>query len=94
MFGINVTYTMKPGKRDAFLQQVAASGAHQAVRQEEGCLQYDYFISVEDPDRLLLVEKWTSRGAQQVHMTQPHMDQIRAIKEACAVDAVLESYEL
>lgn len=85
---------MKPGKRDAFLQQVAASGAHQAVRQEEGCLQYDYFISVEDPDRLLLVEKWTSRGAQQVHMTQPHMDQIRAIKEACAVDAVLESYEL
>lgn len=94
MFGINVTYTMKPGKRETFLRQVAACGALQAVRREEGCLQYEYFNSVENQDRLLLVEKWTSRDAQQIHMTQPHMSQIIALKEACATDAVLETYEL
>ena len=41
MYGINVIYTMKPGKREEFLAGVTASGAQAAVRGEEGCLQYD-----------------------------------------------------
>lgn len=39
MYGINVIYTMKSGKREEFLAGVAASGAQAAVRGEEGCLQ-------------------------------------------------------
>ena len=94
MFGINVTYTMKPGKREPFLAEIASCGAQEAVRKEKGCLQYDYFLCVEDPDKLLLVEKWTSREAQQVHMTQPHMAQIAAIKERYALETTLEKYDL
>ena len=37
MYGINVIYTMKSGKREEFLAGVAASGAQAAVRGEEGC---------------------------------------------------------
>ena len=55
MYGINVIYTMKPGKREEFLAGVTASGAQAAVRGEEGCLQYDYFTSVDNPDKLLLL---------------------------------------
>ena len=32
MYGINVIYTMKSGKREEFLAGVAASGAQAAVR--------------------------------------------------------------
>ena len=42
MYGINVIYTMKPGKREEFLAGVTASGAQAAVRGEEGCLQKQY----------------------------------------------------
>ena len=41
MYGINVIYTMKPGKREEFLAGVTASGAQAAVRGEEGCLAVD-----------------------------------------------------
>ena len=40
-----VTYTAKPGQRDAFLRAVLQSGVPETVRQEDGCLRYDYFLS-------------------------------------------------
>ena len=94
MYGINVIYTMKPGKREEFLAGVAASGAQAAVRGEEGCLQYDYFTSVDDPDKLLLLEKWTTREAQKVHTGQPHMALIQEAKDRYAADTILETYDL
>ena len=85
MYGINVIYTMKPGKREEFLAGVTASGAQAAVRGEEGCLQYDYFTSVDNPDKLLLLEKWTTREAQKVHMGQPHRHYRKGSYPPCQV---------
>lgn len=94
MLGVNVIYTMKPGMREQFLKEIAQSGAQEAVRKENGCIQYDYYRSVDDPDRLLLLEKWTDREAQKVHMTQPHMVTMAEIKDRCATDnTVLEFYD-
>ena len=69
-FILNVTYTMKPGLRAEFLREVSEHGIQKAVLAEEGCLQYQYFEAVDEPDKLLLVERWTERKAQEVHMTQ------------------------
>ena len=93
MLGVNVVYTMKPGMRAQFLEEVAACGAQEAVRRESGCLQYDYFLSVDDPDKLLLVERWTERTAQEVHMTQPHMVPLKEIKERCVADSLVEKFD-
>ena len=94
MLGVNVIYTMKPGMREQFLKEIAQSGAQEAVRKENGCIQYDYYRSVDDPDRLLLLEKWTDREAQKIHMTQPHMVTMAEIKDRCATDnPVLEFYD-
>lgn len=94
MLGVNVTYIMKPGMRKEFLAAIAACGAQEAVRKENGCIQYDYFLPVGDEDKLLLVEKWTTAEAQKVHLDQPHMAQVREIKERYALDTKLEFYEL
>ena len=93
-FGLNVTYLLKPGKREEFLAAVAQSGVQEDIRREEGCLQDDCFLSVEDGDKLLLVEKWTSREAQQIHMTQPHMARLMAAKEQYVETVTLETYDL
>ena len=53
--------------------EAAALEFQKAVLAEEGCLQYQYFEAVDEPDKLLLVERWTERKAQEVHMTRPHM---------------------
>ena len=52
MLGINATYRMRPGGRAAFLREVAACGLLEAVRQEQGCRRYDYFLPLDDPDSL------------------------------------------
>ena len=76
-----VTYHAKPGMRETFLRALAARGLPDAVRAEAGCLQYDYFLSIENADEILLMERWESAEAQQIHLRQPHMAQVRELKE-------------
>jgi len=94
MFGLNVTYIMKPGKAGELLEALAASGVQEEIRAEEGCLQYDFFLPADGSDKVLLMEKWVSREAQQLHLTQPHMEKVRTIKPLYVLDTVLETYDL
>ena len=91
MLGINVTYTMKPGMRDTFLKEVRDQGILDAVRGEEGCVQYAYYLPAEEDGTLLLVECWRDRAAQQVHLTTPHMARLGKIKEQCVISTKLVS---
>ena len=51
------------------------------VRREEGCLRYDYYFKSWDEDTVLLFEEWESKKHQEVHLTQPHIADLKAIKE-------------
>ena len=92
--GINVIYNMKPGKREEFLAAAAELNLREAVRGENGCLQYDYFCAAADPDQLLLVEKWSDAKAQEIHLTQPHMAHMPELKERFVRETVIEKYEI
>ena len=76
-----VTYTAKPGQREAFLRSVAESGAVAKIRAEDGCLGYAYYRAVDDPDVVLLVEAWASAEQQTRHLAQPHMADIMGAME-------------
>jgi quinol monooxygenase YgiN len=39
-----------------------------AVQAEEGCEQYEIFQSCQDPDTLVLLERWTTPEDLDVHM--------------------------
>lgn len=91
MLLLNVTYTMKPGMRDTFLKEVQAQGILDAVRQEDGCLQYAYYLPAQEDNTLMLVERWRDRAAQQVHLTTPHMVALAKIKADCVVDTQIVS---
>lgn len=89
MFTIYVKYTCLPGKREAYVERVKAEGILAAIRAEDGCVKYDYYFSQEDPNEILLIEQWESKQHQQVHLTQPHMDALRAMKATYISDTVL-----
>ena len=40
---------------------------HAEVRKEPGCEQFDLFQNTEDPDKLLLVERWTDEASLAGH---------------------------
>ena len=91
MLLIQVTYTMRPGQRDAFVRKIRESGILDAIRGEDGCLGYSYYLPEEEDGTLLLVEKWTEAQAQKAHLETPHMKQMAAFKPEYVADTKLIS---
>jgi len=54
-----------PGRSAEFIR--AFKERCDAVRKEPGCEQYEIFQSVEDPDRLVLLERWRDQAALDEH---------------------------
>lgn len=77
---LHVTYRCLPGKAMEFVQVLREAGLPQTVRQEDGCLQYDYHLSCEQDDCVVLLERWRDRQALQRHSGQPHMAEIARAK--------------
>ncbi|MBQ0037694.1 MAG: antibiotic biosynthesis monooxygenase [Clostridiales bacterium] len=81
-----VKYTAKPGMRERFVRTLVEKGIVTAIRNEAGCICYDYYFSAQDENVVLLVEKWESAEHQRVHMTQPHMAEVKTVKEQFVAD--------
>ena len=94
MYTIYVVFKCFPGKREAFVEAVKREGIRAAVRAEEGCLRYDYYFSEADENELLLIEAWETKRHQEVHITQPHMARLRAMKEDYIKSTTLGEFEL
>lgn len=80
MYTIYVKFQCLPQKREAFIEKMKQTGVLDAIRAEDGCLKYDYYLSEKDPAELLLVEQWETKQHQQIHMTQPHMALLKEFK--------------
>lgn len=76
-----VTYQTIPGLRSAFHQTILREGLQEASRRETGNLAYDYFLSVDHPDELLLVEKWKDQESLDLHRTLPHFLRLKELKD-------------
>ena len=90
---LHVYYRCKNGAAEEFVRAIKESGAQDLVRAEDGCIQYDYHLSLEEHDTVVLLEKWRDCDALAAHMQQPHMATIKELKERYALDTVLERYE-
>ena len=90
---LHCTYTCKSGMAGPFVKALKDSGAQESVRAEDGCLQYDYHISCEAPDTVVLLEQWRDAAALEQHQKQPHMETIRALKADYVTNMKLERFE-
>ena len=94
MYTIYVKFECLPNKREAFIEKVKETGVLDAIRAENGCIRYDYYLSEKDPNELLLIEQWESKSHQQIHIEQPHMDTLRGFKGDYITNTVLGEIEL
>ncbi|HEY1425126.1 MAG TPA: antibiotic biosynthesis monooxygenase family protein [Caulobacteraceae bacterium] len=60
-----ITLNAAPGKGAEFAE--ALRGRCQEVMREPGCLQFEVFRSVLDPDKLTLLELWEDEAALAAH---------------------------
>ena len=94
MYSIYVTFKCHDGKREAFVERMKSEGVLRAVREEDGCIRYDYYLSEKDPNELLLIEQWESKKHQQIHIEQPHMAKLRSFKDEYIINSLLGEVEL
>ena len=94
MYRIYVKFECQDGKREAFAKAVKETGILAAIRAEDGCHQYDYYFSAEKKNELLLIEAWETKKHQEVHMTQPHMEQLRALNAEHICSVTLGEFEV
>lgn len=92
MIVLNVSYKCKPEMREAFLEAIMAEGIDVACRNEEGNIKYDYYMSTEDENEMLLVEKWRDADVLATHMEQLHFKRLGELKNEFVEDTVIEKY--
>lgn len=61
-----ITFTAAPGRGNDLAAAFKARCA-EVTQQEHGCEQYEIFQGVADPDRLILMELWTTQADLDTH---------------------------
>ena len=72
-----VTMEAAPGKREEL--KAAFAAVCPSVREVPGCEQYEVFQSIENPDRLVMIERWTSREALRTHGSPREAELVREL---------------
>lgn len=73
MLILNVTYKVKPGKRDEFFEKLEEKEVGDKSKAEKGNEKYEYFFSREDEDLIFLVEHWADEEAFNTHCGTSHL---------------------
>ena len=81
-----VKYQTKLNKRKDFVKEVISSGVLEEIRQEDGCISYDYYFDAVYTAGGLRVDQWQSNGQQQLHLRSEHMHILKEIKEKYVLD--------
>lgn len=89
---IHLYYTGSGGSARQFAQDMVNSGVAERVRAQPGNLQYDYFFPMEDPETVLLIDRWTDRQALDLHHKSEMMKEIALLREKYRLRLRVERY--
>ena len=89
---VNLRYTGTDGNARKFAEEMTSSGTVAAIRSEEGNLRYEYYIPLEDPETVLLIDSWADQKAIDVHHASPMMKTIAALREKYDLHMTVERY--
>ncbi len=81
MITVNIYYSGSNGCARKFAQEMEESGTADLIRAEEGNLRYEYFLPVNDPETVLLIDAWESQEAIDIHHASPMMQTITAFRD-------------
>ena len=89
---VNLRYTGKNGSAKAFVDEMTSSGTVDAIRNEDGNLRYEYYLSFDDPEAVLLIDEWTVQAAIDRHHASPMMQKIAELRDKYDLHMTVERY--
>ncbi len=73
MIIVHGTIPLRPDSREEALRLARRMAV--ATREENGCISYDFYVGLSDPNTLLLFQEWESMDALMGHFQTEHMDE-------------------
>ena len=89
---VNIYYKGENGSAAKFAEEMISSGTVDAIRSEKGNIRYEYFLPMNDPDTVLLIDAWENQEAIDVHHASPMMKTITELREKYDLHMRVERY--
>ena len=81
MITIHIHYTGHNGSARKFAEEMLSSKTVEQIRAESGNLGYNYYLSLDDPETLLLIDSWLDQASIDAHHASPMMQKIADLRE-------------
>ena len=89
---VNLYYTGSDGNARRFAEEMVEKGIVAAVRAQEGNERYEYFFPMDDPETVLLIDRWRDQEAIDIHHKSPLMAQIAELRSKYKLRLRVERY--
>lgn len=89
---VNIYYSGKNGNARKYVEEMIQSGIVDEIRQENGNLRYEYFLPIDDPETVLLIDSWENQEAIDIHHALPLMKTILELREKYNLHMKVERY--
>ena len=91
MIIVHGTIPIRPDCREQALQ--LARRMADATRGEVGCISYDFYVGLSDPNTLMLFQEWESMDALMGHFQTDHMDEfLQALPDLVSGEITTKRY--
>lgn len=92
MITLNVIYESNNNGALDYVKEVKETGLLDLIHQEEGNIQYEYFSSLENLNKVFLLEKWESKEAVEKHNTSNNMKKLGEIKQKYNIQTTVNKF--
>jgi quinol monooxygenase YgiN len=91
MIIVQGTIPIRPDCREQALK--LARGMTEATRAEPGCISYDFYVGLSDPNTLMLFQEWENMEALMRHFQTSHMEEfLRALPAVVSGEVTTRRY--
>ncbi len=92
MITVNIYYTGTKGNARKFAEEMTNAGIVDRIKAQPGNTRYEYFIPVEDPETVLLIDSWENQEAIDKHHASEMMAEITELREKYDLRMKVERY--
>jgi len=89
---MNLYYTGINGSARRFAEEMERSGTAELIRKESGNRRYEYFLPLDDPETVLLIDIWADQHSLDMHHTSPMMKTIAELRSKYDLHMRVERY--
>jgi len=89
---INLYYTGSNGNARKFVEEMERSGTADLIRKESGNQRYEYFLPLDNPETVLLIDIWADQHSLDIHHASPMMKTITELRAKYDLHMRVERY--